>query len=271
MMPKHQIMAFNCMPVVQNPGGIHNIPMPNNMNSADLKKRKRDERLMKNREAANKSRERKKRNMELLTTQVSELEAKIQRLSNELSASTAENTTLKGQNEFLRGLLTQQSQPAQPAAAHFPASEPRVAMNTDIAAECKTESNVSESPASTATNAAGSVLFAVMLSVAFISNPWGAPTASAAGHGGRVLLSVSQLEDEGTALNEFAVTASHAASHHNVPQRIFESVIVNVLTLLVIGAVLLWVKSAAGGILFKRRAELWSTIQDLLPMHVKSA
>jgi hypothetical protein len=264
MMPKQHIMAFNCMPVPQNPSNFHHIAMPSNMTAADIKKRKRDERLMKNREAANKSRDRKKRNMEILTTQVSELEARIQGLSNELAASKAENTTLKGQNEFLRGLLTQQAKPAAELCSAPADTAPA------FKSEVKSETAGAEIPArqtsSTASNAAGTVLFAVALSVAFISNPLNSPAPSTAGHGGRVLLSVSPLEDEGSAMNEFSVTASH----HNVHHRICENVLVNVLTVLVIGMVLLGVKYVAGSTLFKKRAEFWSTIQHLLPMHDKS-
>jgi len=286
---------------------------------------------MKNREAASKSRLRKKRNMELLETQVGDLEAKVQHLQEDLAASKAENQSLKEQNDFLRSLLTKQQ-----------GGRVELESGTDAGGDSSSSSSAGESDSAEEEeaagcsnntgkgNSAGTMLFAMMLSVAFIASPssvmpstngLGSASGTAHAHGGRVLLSVDADGDNaidadgggsGSSGDGIAgavpplglhqphhgpyypypvtVTALHNVLHNSLLHlhtsssllplsmlRVCESVAVNLLTLLAVGAFFVWVKGAAAGRARgrdRKRAgflSVWSSIEHLLPLHAKSA
>jgi len=219
----------------QNPG-----------NAVDDRKRKREERLAKNRESANKSRIRRKMTLEALKEE-------LQRTTAELIASRAENASLKEQNSYLRSLISPVSSVAacgtdnpsqQTLVGHAEMNQQNVNASQPACSNIDSSNDISCSTTSTsnvASRMTGTLMFAVVLSCSFLSNPFDLGIGQEAGHAsasGRVLLSTdTQLETP--QFSFFPSISSTVAMPHihispTVPlfsQRILENVVVNMLTL----------------------------------------
>eukprot|EP00753_Platysulcus_tardus_P017045 PLAT6225.1.p1 GENE.PLAT6225.1~~PLAT6225.1.p1 ORF type:complete len:495 (-),score=181.05 PLAT6225.1:136-1563(-) len=170
------------------------------------KKRKEmseEDRRRKNRESANRSRLKKKQKMAELEKNVKELDAEVHSLRAALSASEAENKTLRGQVAFLQGLV----------AAHV--GHPGAAAAAAAVASASSDGDLSSAPSSPhmpgkepmisppasppyfgeLSMRRGAVLLAVVFSFALLANPGSLLPASgnalgedAVRSGGRVIL-----------------------------------------------------------------------------------
>jgi hypothetical protein len=213
--------------------------------SSEDRKRKREERLAKNRESANKSRLKRKQNLAALTSEVTSLQQQLHQATSELVASRAENNSLKEQNAYLRSLIS-------PLHLQAVGKAPPV-VPTASAATTSTTPRATPAPAvKSMSRATSSVLFAVAMSCAFLSDPFdisgslaGGTTsgnnipASARGSG-RVLLSTGDASMT-TAQSYYMSFPAMTIPHMSMPpisipqvhfsQRVFESVVINLLTL----------------------------------------
>jgi hypothetical protein len=231
-------------------------------NSAEDRRRKREERLAKNRESANKSRLRRKQNLSGLTEEVSSLKVQLQTATTKLVACQAENKSLKEQNSFLRSLISPQ-QVQQPEQQQLAQEAGLAGLASSAPVPCPKESGFTGS-----SRASTAIMFAVVLSCSFLSNPFdfengSATTDSSTHRSGRVLLSTDSHAGPPQHFHFPGISGSVSMPHMTIPhvpaslfsQRVFESVMVNVLSLgccsvlLLTGVLLFQQCSFAGNVL----------------------
>jgi hypothetical protein len=201
---------------------------------------------------------RRKQNLSGLTEEVASLKMQLQAAATKLVACQAENKSLKEQNSFLRSLISPQQvqQPEQPQLAQ----EAGVASSAPV--PCPKESGFAGSSTSRASTA---IMFAVVLSCSFLSNPFDVGNGSATSDSstrssGRVLLSTDSHAGPPQHFHFPAISGSVSMPHMTIPhvpaslfsQRVFESVMVNMLSLgccsvLLLVGVLLFQRSAFAG------------------------